>query len=537
MATPGILYVTMQPKPGLPLEQFHDWYNNEHGPTRLRLPHVFNNGFRYRATDDRDPEYVAIYDVTSMPLLATDTYTALRANRSSREAEIISHIQVNRFFYDLIYTKESTEFVPFDKLSEQEVEGIQTTAVEMLLVDGKSSEEEYGKWLIEEHIELLSKVPGWLRSRYFKTSSVEPHLAETYLCLHDYRKENGQGGKEHKASMDTPRRTRIFDKYVTSKGRRTWSLFYTFGPAPRDLSALAKPSKAIPFTSPDSKTTTTPAEEAVINSYVTAGDGLELRYRLEGNSEPHAPTLAFCNSLLTSLDMWEPFVKILKQARPDLRILRYDSRGRHPLPQPPVAATLGKLADDIRTLLDALRISKLHTLIGVSMGGATTLEFALKYPERLHKFITCDIGIASSAASTQAWKDRIAIAEENNGKGISTLAQKTVARWFHPATMNNKPDTVKWMTDIAAANDVEGFKYSCQALWDYHLEPRLRGCTVPGRLVVGEADAGGAMLKMMEGYKDLLGEKGTELKILPNLGHLPMCENPEAFWKVVEDFI
>ncbi|KAK5093469.1 hypothetical protein LTR16_007530, partial [Cryomyces antarcticus] len=48
--TPGVLYVTMQPASSLPTAQFQDWYNNEHGPTRLRLSFI-ENGFRYRAKD------------------------------------------------------------------------------------------------------------------------------------------------------------------------------------------------------------------------------------------------------------------------------------------------------------------------------------------------------------------------------------------------------------------------------------------------------------------------------------------------------
>ncbi|KAF4471818.1 hypothetical protein FALBO_1255 [Fusarium albosuccineum] len=536
MSTPGNLYVTMQPKPGLSLDQFHEWYNNEHGPTRLRLPQIFSNGLRYKATDGLEPTFLASYDVTSMSHLESETYLTLRANRSPREAETIGQVDVKRYFFDLVHTKESSQFIPFEKLSDQEAEGIQTTAVDIQLKDVEGAGEQYQKWVIEEHIEMLAKVPGWLRSRIFKTSYLDPEAKTTYWALHDYAKENGQGGKEHKASMDTPWRTEVFDKYVASKGRRTYSLFYVFGPAPRELSSLSKLPSTAAFTSPDSKQSTTPGPNAAIDSYVTASDSLTIPYRLEGNPDPRAPTVAFSNSLLTSLKMWDPFVEILKRERPDLRILRYDTRGRHAVPQPPVAATLDNLADDLATVLDALRITKLDTLIGVSMGGATTLNFAIKYPERLGKFIACDFNVTSSAANTQAWKDRTAIAEEDNGNGIKKLAGQTVSRWFHPATME-KADTVKWMTDIVAANSVEGFKYSCTALWDYDLKPKMGDCKVPGLLVVGEGDAKGALVKAMEGFKGLLGDKGAQLNIVPQAGHLPMCEDPKAFWEATRGYL
>ncbi|KAF4977550.1 hypothetical protein FZEAL_5921 [Fusarium zealandicum] len=537
MAPPGILYVTMQPRPGLSLDQFHEWYNNEHGPTRLRLPKIFSNGLRYKATDSLEPTFLAAYDVTSMSQLETETYLTLRANRSPREADTIGQVQVKRYFYDLVHTKESTHFTPLEKLSDQEAEGIQTTAVDIQLKDVEGAGEHYQKWLIEEHIEMIAKVPGWLRSRVFKTSYLEPQGKTTYFALHDYTKENGQGGKEHKASMDTPWRTEIFDKYVASKGRRTYSLFYVFGPAPRELSSLSRLASTAAFTSSDSKTTTTPGSSAVIDSYITTPDSLTIPYRLEGNPDHHAPTVAFSNSLLTSLNMWDPFVEVLKRERPDLRIVRYDTRGRHAMPQPPVAATLENLADDLLAVLDALRITRLHALIGVSMGGATTLNFAIKYPERLEKFIACDFNATSSAANTQSWKDRTALAEEDNGKGIGKLAEQTVSRWFHPATMEKKPDTAKWMTEMVAANNVEGFKYSCTALWEYDLKPKMGGCNVPGLLVVGEGDAKGALVKAMDGFKDKLGGNGAQLKTVPQAGHLPMCEDPQAFWDAIRDFV
>ena len=74
----GILYVTMQPQPSLPTAQFQDWYNNEHGPGRLRLPFC-ENGFRYCGTDLEGsgkgmPEWMAVYDITDMAEMNKETY-------------------------------------------------------------------------------------------------------------------------------------------------------------------------------------------------------------------------------------------------------------------------------------------------------------------------------------------------------------------------------------------------------------------------------------------------------------------------------
>ncbi|KAK3314478.1 Alpha/Beta hydrolase protein [Apodospora peruviana] len=539
MATPGMLYVTMQPEPGLSLDQFHEWYNNEHGPTRLRIPQIFTNGLRYRATDGQEPHFLAAYDVTQMSHLETETYLCLRANRSAREAATIGQVAVDRKFFDLVASQQSPLFLPIEQLTDAEAEGLVLVSVEVSLKSGvEGAEQAVLKWYEEEHIPMLSKIPGWLRSRVFRTpSTIEGAAAgETKIVtLHEYAKENGLEGPEHKASMSTSWRDDVFAKYIADKSRRTYELFYVFGPAPRELHSLSKLSAAAAFSAAAPKLSTTPGENAVISSYVTAADGLEIPYRLEGNPSPGAPTVAFCNSLLTSLHMWDPLVEILKQKRPDLRMLRYDTRGRHDIPTPPVPATLDMLADDLATLLSALRIPQLHALIGVSMGGATTLKFALKYPNKLAKFVACDFNVASSEANTAAWKERIAVAEGPAPEsGIGKLAPATVSRWFHPHTMTEKKDVADWMTDMVAGNSVSGFRYSCQALWDYNMREEMKGCTVPGLFVVGDGDAKGALVKAMDGFKGLLGEKGGELKIVPNAGHLPMCEAPSDFWEAVE---
>ncbi|KAK3684109.1 Alpha/Beta hydrolase protein [Podospora appendiculata] len=534
---PGMLYVTMQPQAGLSLDQFHEWYNNEHGPTRLCIPTIFINGLRYSAIDGKQPHFLAAYDVTDMAHLETPTYLELRANRSPREADTIGQVDVERSFLDLVYAQQSPDFVPIEQRTDAEAEGLVLVTVEASLKKGvEGAADAVVKWYREEHIPMLTKVPGWLRSRVFCTpSAIEGASAgdTRIVTLHDYAKTNGMGGPEHQATMATARYDEMYAKYISGRYLRKHQLFYVFGPAPRELQALANLPASAAFTAADGKTRTTPG---VLTSYVTAPDGLAIPYRLEGNPSPTAPTVAFSNSLLTSLHMWDPLVALLKAARPDLRILRYDTRGRHAVPAPPVPATLDMLADDLATLLGALRITALHALVGVSMGGATTLKFALKYPRLLNRFVACDFNVASSAANTAGWKERIALAETEGG--MHALAGATVERWFHPHTMDAKKEVVEWMTRMVAGNDVQGFKYSCQALWDYDLREEMKGCQVPGLLVVGEGDAKGALVRAMDGFKGLVGSgEGADLRLVKLAGHLPMCEAPAEFWEEVKAFL
>ncbi|KAI2463833.1 alpha/beta-hydrolase [Annulohypoxylon bovei var. microspora] len=532
MANPGMLFVTMQPQPGLPLAQFHEWYNNEHGPTRLRLP-FFQNGLRYRAADGKKPEYLAVYNVTSMPLLETSMYKELRENRSAHEAATIAKVDVERHFWDLVSTKQSQQFIPSAHLTDIEAERIVLFTVELKLKKVANAEAKTMKWY-DDHVDMLSRVTGWLRSRILRTSSLEIGAPTSFIVLHEFANENRLGDVASNISESTPGWVEV-QKSAELRTQRVYSLFYIFGPAPRDLENLAKLGGDASSFGPGDPTNLSVTSNAVISCTLTLSDRLAVPYRLEGNPDSKAPTIAFVNSLLTSYHMWDPFIKILKKQRPKYRILRYDFRGRGAIPYPR-AATLDMLSDDLSYVMGTLRIPKLDTLIGVSMGGATTLKFALDHPDRLNKFIACDFNVASSPSNTQAWKDRIAVAE-NPSEGMKKLAGQTVERWFHPSTMEKKPDTVRWITDMVAENNVDGFKHGCQALWNYDMNPELKDSRLPGLLVVGEADGKGALVKAMDGFKDQLGKNGARLAVVPEAGHLPMCENPEGFWKAVEGFI
>lgn len=240
MATPGLLYVTMQPRPSLPAAQFHDWYNSEHGPLRLRLPFV-TNGFRYRAVDDVDPEWVALYDITEMEELTRPTYLALRGDtiKTPREKATMAQIAVDRKLYDLLQDEKAADFQPLEDQPDTTVAGNVLISNTSTLTD-PANEDELKRWYKEEHIPMLARVSGWRRSRFYVTAAIDTNAPREFVALHEFTAQNGLGGAEHKASMATPWRNRIADM-LASKTRRVYNWVYTFGPAPRELASLTSP--------------------------------------------------------------------------------------------------------------------------------------------------------------------------------------------------------------------------------------------------------------------------------------------------------
>jgi pimeloyl-ACP methyl ester carboxylesterase len=544
--------VTMQPKAGLTEEEFHDWYNNEHGPTRLRLPFC-HNGFRYRASDLQDakgseekPEWMAVYDISDMGELTKDVYLRLRDPpvKSQREVDTMAKIKVHRMLFDFIDETKGEDFTKLEAV-EEEGKGNVMVAVFITLNPGEENEKEVAKWYAEEHVPMLSKVPGWLRTRRFKTSSIDPKAKFEFLALHEYKPQNGLGGPEFVAATTTKWNKEIMTNVVKEKSRRVYDLYYTFGPAPRYLAPNLADWHSSDVQSSLTKTiTSSPGGAGAIESFITTPDGVELPFRLEGSAAPDAPLIVLSNSILVNYGIWDGFISSFFSIPENkkYRILRYLTRGRSSSAGTQ-KVTVDVLAKDIITILDALRVQKAAAVIGVSLGGATTLNTALKYPNRVASFISCDTSSKSPAGNSKAWGERIAMAEKQGATASSgekivgdDLAEITVRRWFvkesyDGAAVEKRCEEVKQMV---VNNSLDGFKKSVEALFEYDLKEEMKSAKVKGMFLVGGSDGvlPGTMKEMASAYGT-----GAGYEVIEGAGHLPMVEKPAEFSQVVTTFL
>ena len=107
------------------------------------------------------------------------------------------------------------------------------------------------------------------------------------------------------------------------------------------------------------------------------------------------PAVVLVHSDIADRRMWydqiEPFLA-------HGRVVRYDRRGYglSPLPPGPYSE-----AGDLDALLDVLGIER-AALVGLSMGGATAIDFALTYPDK----VTALIPVASGLGGYQ-WSETI----------------------------------------------------------------------------------------------------------------------------------
>ncbi|KAN0060687.1 hypothetical protein ACQY0O_007345 [Thecaphora frezii] len=279
------------------------------------------------------------------------------------------------------------------------------------------------------------------------------------------------------------------------------------------------------------------ASDAAGRGLVQLSDGQLLSTRVHFHSMS-APWVVLVNSLMTNLSMWDAVLPTLAQR---FNILTYDQRGHGLSSVPAEACSVAQLADDVAYLLDSLSVPKAYAVVGVSQGGATALSFALRHPDRYERLVACDTQPASPAANRAAWDERIELART---KGMAQLAAVTVPRWYGAGSAAS--DEVRTVTArMVESTPLEGFVQGARALQGYDLveaglvEAIVKSSNQGKRhlLLAGEAD--GKLPETLEAFAQKLQSAGAvvEMAKVASAGHLPMCDQPEAFLEKVVPFL
>ena len=151
-------------------DEFHDWYDLEHIPERLRVPGFIN---AERWIGDENPKIaVATYDLDSLAVLDSAPYRAVGYDNASvwtKRVTAIAH-RILRFTGD--------QLVPGDAAAPT---GAGALLVATMDVD-PAAEHEFNEWYNTEHLPQLGAVPGVLRARRFQSSAADRE--KKYLALY-----------------------------------------------------------------------------------------------------------------------------------------------------------------------------------------------------------------------------------------------------------------------------------------------------------------------------------------------------------------
>ncbi|MGW0163521.1 3-oxoadipate enol-lactonase [Mycobacterium sp. NPDC003323] len=202
---------------------------------------------------------------------------------------------------------------------------------------------------------------------------------------------------------------------------------------------------------------------------------------LHHNSDgpPDAPVLVLSGGLGTTTAMWEPNLPALA---PHFRVIRLDHRGHGRSPDPSEAFTVADLADDVEHTLDGLRVNR-FAWCGLSLGGMVGLELATRIPERLTHLVLCCT--SARITGTEIWRQRIGTVTE---RGIGSIAEAVVDRWFTPDWAHEHPDIVRTARGWVTATPDPTYCTGGRAILAWDHTARLNEVVTPTLVIAAKHD-------------------------------------------------
>jgi 3-oxoadipate enol-lactonase len=132
--------------------------------------------------------------------------------------------------------------------------------------------------------------------------------------------------------------------------------------------------------------------------YATTSDNVRLYYEEAGSGSP----ILFIHEFAGDYRNWELQMRYFSRRH---RCITYSARGYKPSDVPPNVKSYNyKLwASDAIAILDHLKIDKAH-IVGLSMGGYTTLMIGVHYPNRALSLTAAGAGSGSERAHTDEFR-------------------------------------------------------------------------------------------------------------------------------------
>src|SRR5262245_38128189 len=129
--------------------------------------------------------------------------------------------------------------------------------------------------------------------------------------------------------------------------------------------------------------------------HLTTDDNVKLYYEDSGSGIP----IVFVHEFAGDYRAWESQVRHFARC---YRCITYNARGYPPsdVPAEGERYSQDRARDDIRAVLDALKIDKAH-IVGLSMGGFAALHFGFTYPQRARSLVVAGCGYGAAPNQRQ----------------------------------------------------------------------------------------------------------------------------------------
>jgi hypothetical protein len=183
----GILIAAMDFS-AAPEDEFHDWYDLEHIPERLRVP-GFLNADRWIGSDN-PKNSVATYDLESVEVLKSPAYMAVGGDNASPWTKRTAKFRKSILRY------EGEQLFPGDRTAPSNAPALMLIGMNV----APEHEHEFNEWYNSEHIPALGAVPGVLCARRYRGIGG----TQRYVALYHLEAPEVLRSADWRKAADTP---------------------------------------------------------------------------------------------------------------------------------------------------------------------------------------------------------------------------------------------------------------------------------------------------------------------------------------------
>jgi 3-oxoadipate enol-lactonase len=238
----------------------------------------------------------------------------------------------------------------------------------------------------------------------------------------------------------------------------------------------------------------------------------QLSHRVRGQGAP----LVLLHPVGLDRTFWGP---LIDEASALHTVISVDLMGHGASPPAPSGRAIDAYAEDVAILLDELGMTG-ASLLGLSFGGMIAQEFALAYPARVSSLIVGACGPRIPPEARDAVRAR---GNVDPAKGMASVVDQTMQRWFTPGFMNSEP--AQRVRERLLTDDPAGWAAGWEAIAGFDALGRLGSVAAPTLVIAGEVDAG-APVATTRSIADAI--PGAQFAVLSGAPHMMQieCEGP-----------
>lgn len=212
-----------------------------------------------------------------------------------------------------------------------------------------------------------------------------------------------------------------------------------------------------------------------------------------------------------------------------------DLRGTGESDKPDGVYTTEMFADDVAALMQAIGIAKAH-IFGLSLGAATGIWVAAKYPDRVKS-----LSLHSGWAKSDAYLKTVVQGWQVMAKAMNTVPEMVIQGifpWcFTPELYAQKPEYIQALSDFVRGRPkqpLDAFIRESDAVIAHDAEAQLGRIRAPTQITFGRHDMV-TSTRFAAPLKN--GIRNGELHIFEDCSHAPLYENVAAFNATTLDFL